>query len=273
MTDSITVLSGARSVQRVRHPLKLRRLTVRAVRHVSPHLLSVTFAGDELHDFVSASFSDHVKLMLPPGPGQALVLPVIGPDGERVPPAPGSAMPLMRDYTPRRIDLAAGELDIEFALHGDGPAANWAQQAAPGQWLTIGGPRGSFVVPTDFDWHLLVGDDTGLPAVARRLEELPTGSRAIVRMQVDEADRRTLASRADVDVQWLPDSASLLAAVRALQLPAGFGYAWCAGEAGVAAELRRIIVGEKSHDPKAIRAAAYWKRGASAHHENLDDAR
>ena len=240
-----------RQVQRVRHELKRRDVQVLRVANVSPQFRRVTFGGEALSDFVSASFDDHVKAFFPAGADT-----VVG-----------------RDYTPRRFDNAACELDIEFALHGDGPAANWAQQAAPGQRLTVGGPRGSFVVPTDFDWHLLVGDDTALPAVARRLEELPAGSHAMVLMQVDEADRRVLASRAEVKLQWLPDSASLLAAVRSLQLPPGFGYAWCAGEASVAAELRRIIVGEKGHDPKAIRAAAYWKRGASAHHENLEDPR
>lgn len=79
----------------------------------------------------------------------------------------------MQDYTPRRFD--AQELGIEFALHGDGPAANWARQAQPGQTLTVAGSRGSFIVPTGFDWHLLVGDDSALPAIARRLEELPEG--------------------------------------------------------------------------------------------------
>jgi NADPH-dependent ferric siderophore reductase len=97
MNEATTVLPGARSVQRVRHPLRLRRLSVRAVRRVSPHLLCVTFVSDELHDFVSASFSDHVKLMLPRAPGQALALPVIGPLGERVSPATDGVVPLMRD--------------------------------------------------------------------------------------------------------------------------------------------------------------------------------
>ena len=276
MSESTTVLPGARSVQRVRHPLKLRHLTVRAVRHVSPHLLSVTFASDELHDFVSASFSDHVKLMLPPGPGQALVLPVIGPDGERVPPAPGSVLPLMRDYTPRRIDLAAGELDIEFALHGDGPAAAWAAQAAPGQQVAIGGPRGSSVVPLDYDWHVLIGDITALPAIARRLAELPPGVRAIVIVQVaDAADQQVLTSRADLQVQWLVADAAaaedaLVTATRALVLPAGEGYAWASGEAHAMAAVRRVLVDELGVDRHHVRAAAYWKHGAVAHHENLE---
>ncbi|MEO7548741.1 MAG: siderophore-interacting protein [Ramlibacter sp.] len=236
-------------VQRVRHELRRRELAVVRTEAISPHFRSVTLGGAALEGFVSASFDDHCKLILDAA----------------------GAGPVMRDYTPRRFDAAARELTLEFALHGDGPAAGWAAQAVPGQRATIGGPRGSFVIPLDYDWHLLAGDETALPAIARRLEELPATTCALVLVQLDDpADRRQLASVCDARVQWLGVGESLVDAVRALELPPGEGYAWCAGEAGVAAALRRVLVGEKGHSRHAIRAAAYWKRGAVAHHENLE---
>jgi NADPH-dependent ferric siderophore reductase len=237
-------------VQRVRHELKRRELRVVRVETLSPHFRSVTFAGESLGDFISASFDDHVKFML-------------DADG---------AEPVRRDYTPRRHDTAARELTIGFALHGDGRAAQWAAQATPGQQATIGGPRGSFIIPTDYAWHLLVGDETAMPAIHRRLEELPAGTRAIVVIQAaDAADRRELRSAADLDVQWVASTEALLDAVRALELPPGEGYAWCAGEASAMASLRRLLVEGKGLDRHAMRVAAYWKRGATAHHENLED--
>ncbi|HET7795879.1 MAG TPA: siderophore-interacting protein [Rhizobacter sp.] len=248
-TSETTTRRRSLAVTRVQHELKRRELTVARVTPLSPHILSITFHGDSLADFVSASFDDHVKLMLPAADG-----------GE----------PVRRDYTPRRFDNAARELTIEFDLHATGPAARWAAQATPGQQVTVGGPRGSFIVPLDHDWHLLVGDETALPAIARRLEELPAGAQAIVVLKVaDPADRRTLPSAADVQLHWVAEDAALVQRVRMLALPAGAGYAWCAGEASTMATLRRVLVDEKGHDRHAIRAAAYWKRGASAHHENL----
>lgn len=238
-----------RRVQRVRHELKRRSLQVARVDTLSPHVRSVTFTGADLVGFVSASFDDHVKLMLDLG---------------------GTA-PVMRDYTPRHFNAATQELRIEFALHGDGPAAHWAAQAAPGQTVTIGGPRGSFIIPADFDWHLLAGDETALPAIARRLEELPATAQALVLLQAaDPADRRALPSAAQVHLQWVDAGADLLAAARALHLPPGEGYAWCAGEARLMADLRQVLVQEKGHPASAIRAAAYWKQGAAGHHENLE---
>ena len=236
-------------VQRVRHETRRRELEVARVEALSPAFRSITFTGEALSDFISASFDDHVKFMLDAGGENAVA----------------------RDYTPRRFDPAARELTLEFALHGDGPAAEWAAQAQAGQRVTIGGPRGSFIIPIDYDWHLLVGDDTALPAITRRLEELPVGAQAIVVVQLDDAaDRRSFQSAAAVQLQWLGKGESLVDAVRALQLPAGEGYAWCAGEAGEMAALRRVLVEEKGHGRHAIRAAAYWKRGAIAHHENLE---
>lgn len=245
----MTTTPTASRVQRIRHELHRRDLEVLRVEPLGPGYRRVVFGGESLAGFVSASFDDHVKFML-------------DADG---------AEPVRRDYTPRHHDAAARELTIEFALHGDGPAAAWAAQAQPGQRVVIGGPRGSFVVPTDYAWHLLAGDDTALPAIARRLEELPPGTRAIVIMQLaDPLDRRALPSAAQVDLTWVADAAGLIDAVRALALPAGEGYAWCAGEAATMATLRRILVEEKGHDRHAIRASAYWKQGARGHHEDIE---
>ena len=233
-----------RRIERVRHELKRRHLTVTQVEQLTPNFRRITFTDESLSDFVSASFDDHIKVFV---------------DDAR------------RDYTPRSFDNAARELVIEFALHGEGPAAEWAAQAAPGHTLEIGGPKGSMIVPLDYDWHLLVGDETAFPAVARRLEQLPAGSKAIVVLQAaDAADRRDFESAANVAVTWVETDAQLLAAVRALALPAGDGYAWCAGEAACMAALRRELVDVKGHPREAIRAAAYWKRGATGHHENLE---
>ena len=240
----------ASRVQRLRFEPRRREVEVARVEQLGPHFVAVTFTGEALADFHSASFDDHVKFILPAADGA----------------------PVMRDYTPRSSDARSRELTIEFALHGDGPAADWAAQARPGQHVTIAGPRGSFVVPLDYAWHLLVGDDSALPAIARRLEELPAGARAMVVAHVaDPADRRALATKADATVQWVDQPEQLVDAVRAMELPAGEGYAWCAGEARMAAAVRRVLVEEKGQDRHAIRAAAYWKRGAVAHHQNIED--
>lgn len=245
------ILETPRRVQRVQHELRRRDLQVVRTADISPHVRSITFGGSAMAGFVSASFDDHVKLFLT---------------------SADSAEPVRRDYTPRHHDAAAGELTLEFDLHARGPAAAWAARAQVGHTASIGGPRGSFIIPTDYDWHLLAGDETALPAIARRLEELPAGTPAfVIALARDAADRRALRTAAQAQVQWVADGDAMLAAVRELALPAGEGYAWCAGEAAEMAALRRVLVDEKGVPRHALRAAAYWKRGANGHHENLAD--
>jgi ferric-chelate reductase (NADPH) len=248
-------------IERVRHPLQARHLQVVRRTAVSPGFVRLTLAGPELAGFVSAGFDDHVKLILP-HPGQERAsLPSLQ-DGRPVFDGP---RPVLRDYTPARHDAAAGELDIEVALHDAGPATDWAAGVAVGQWVGIAGPRGSMVVPTGFDWHWLVGDETALPAIARRLAELPAHTQATVRIRVrNPADQRPLASAARLDLQWVD---ALPAAVEALALPPGAGFVWAAGEHGGMAAVRSAMLAKPGVDAKRMRISSYWKRGAADFHE------
>lgn len=254
------------AVERVRHTLQARHLQVVRRTAVSPGFVRITLAGPELAGFVSAGFDDHLKLiLLQPGQDRPS-LPSLQ-DGRPVFPEP---RPVLRDYTPARFDAAAGELDIEVALHDAGPATDWAACAFVGQWVGIAGPRGSLVIPTGFDWHWLIGDESALPAIARRLAELPATTAATVRIHVrNPADQRALASAAQLDLQWVD---SLPSAVEALALPPGAGYIWAAGEHSDMAAVRKAVLSKPGVDAKRMRIAAYWKRGVADHHEDLATA-
>jgi len=71
-------------------------------------------------------------------------------------------------------------------------------------------------------------------------------------------------------VRWLPSSSQFLQAMADLALPPGDGFAWCAGEAAAMARVRELLLAGKGHPREHARIAAYWKRGATAHHENLE---
>ncbi len=247
-----------RQPRRVRHEPRRRTLTVKAVDKIAAHMIRVTLTGD-LDGFVSLGFDDHVKLFFPDGTTDAAGAPNL----------------IARDFTPRRYDAAQNTLEIDFAIHDAGPATRWAAEARPGATLTIGGPRGSFVIPTSYDWHLLIGDETGLPAISRRLAELPAGTRVVVLAEVegrdDEIDFKTAA---DASVTFAhrngtPAGASdvLAKTLATLQLPTGDYYAWVACESLVAKALRRQLIADHGANPKWTRAAGYWRRGAAAVHE------
>jgi NADPH-dependent ferric siderophore reductase len=247
------------AVHRVMHEIKRRRLEVLKVVDLTPRMRRITVGGAQLAGFVSQGADDHIKLMFARTPEEELALQSMVLGG----PKEDGPKPAMRDYTPRRFDLERQELDIDFVLHGDGPAATWAAQAAPGQHLHIGGPRSSLIVPDIFDSYLLIGDETALPAIARRLEELPAGRRVLAVIEIeDDAERQPLDSQAEVEIIWVNRQSAphaLLQAVTTLQLPAGELYAWIATEAALSRQLRKVLVQEHGLPESAIKAAGYWR--------------
>jgi len=240
---------------RIRHALKMRLLQVSRVTRLTPHMVRITVTGDDLAGFVSASPDDHVKLFFPL-PDGSINTPTLGPDGpvfpEGVTPSP------TRDYTPRHYDADANELDLDFVIHGDGPASTWADQAKPGDPLAVAGPRGSMVVADDFDHYVLVGDATALPAIGRWLEEMPAKTPVTVFVEISSAEDKQSLKR---DVRWFVrgESPSLDEALATLPIPQGDTFWWVATESKRARALRSLLVEERAIDKEWVKATGYWQ--------------
>ena len=270
----------------VRHELRFRTLQVTRVTRLTPRMVRVTFGGSELAGFVTLSPDDHVKVFFPAAGEERPVAPILGPQGIAWP--EGAPRPVARDYTPRRYDAAAGELDIDFLLHGgaDAAAAAWAACARPGQWVGIAGPRGSHIAKYDADWYLLAGDQSALPSLARRLEDLPAAAQAVALLEVASKEEiLSLRLPARAEVIWLPcdealssreeaaDAISLLeAVVRRREFPEGVYQAWVQGEAGTVRAIYRHLLYERGAERECVHANGYWKRGVANHdhHEPIE---
>lgn len=234
------------AINRIRHNLKRRSLVVRDVSPLTPMMLRITLEGTDLADFPSASPDDHIKLILP-GTGE------------------------MRDYTPRRFDREAGTLVVDFALHEVGPATDWARAARPGDSIQIGGPKGSAVITGDIDWWLLIGDETALPAIGRRLEELAAGTRVMTVIAVtDAAEEQAFETGCNLSTVWIhrpaeakDDPAPVLAALKTMVLPEGDGFVWIAAEAQITRTVRTYVTETMGHPASAIKAAGYWIKGTA----------
>ncbi|MEU9635296.1 siderophore-interacting protein [Streptomyces tendae] len=254
------------------HPLVLRRVTVRRVLDVTPRMRRVVLGGEQLGAFTrdgmdhpafaAPGFDDHVKLILASDGDVRAALPAQLPHGIEWTPAENR---LTRDYTPRRVDPAAGEVDLDFVTHGDGPAAAWARAARVGDELWFVGPKSSLRLPERPDWILLAGDETALPAIGRFLDERPVDAPAHVLVTVaDDTARQKLALREGDTVRWVlaepGDAAALEAAVRALPLPAGEGYAWAAAESRALLPVRRYLGRECGMPKERLNITGYWHR-------------
>lgn len=221
-------------------------LTVDEVIDLGPSLRQIRLGGDALLGFRFA-------------PGQDLMLRLPLPAGELV----------SRRYTIRRADPAAGLADLNVVMHGDGPAAQWANAALPGQQLDeVVGPRGKITLEGGAAWHLFLGDETYIPGTLAMLEALPRPALARAILEVSGvADQQAVAGRPDGEMSWLHrgraspgEPGRLLDALRAWQPPPGRGHVYIAAEVRVALALRDELLAQ-GYSRDQVSAKGYWSRG------------
>lgn len=256
------------------HPLTVRQVTVRRVTDLNPRMRRITVAGPQLAAFssggypqpafTSPGFDDHVKLIFASDGDLLGALPTQLEHGIEW---PASATRVARDYTPRRVDPVAGELDLDFVLHGHGPAAAWARAASPGDELHLVGPKSSTVLPDELDWLVLVGDETALPAIGRFLDERPVDVPVQVVVSVsDPVAQQELAVRPQDRLTWIvaapDDQDALLDAVRALDLPDGAGYVWAGAESRALLPVRRELKHTRGLVKDRTNITGYWHAAA-----------
>jgi NADPH-dependent ferric siderophore reductase len=234
---------------------ELRRLTLSVVEvaHITPRTRRLRLTGADLAEFSYVA-------------GQDLMV-LVDTSGGRI---------IRRRYTIRCFDAAARLLDLHAIVHTDGPGARWALGLRPGSTVEAIGPRGKITLATGAAWHLFVGDDVAVPAMAAMVEALPAGARAVVLAEVaDAAEELPVAAPAGVDLRWTwlhrdgrapDDPSALLALLAATSWPGEAGHAYVAGEAAAVAALRAALL-ERGFTPESVDAKAYWGRGrANASH-------
>lgn len=221
---------------------------------VSPNLQRLVLTAPELGDFGYQ-------------PGQDIML-LVDSDGD-------GGRPVRRRYTIRALDPARQLLTLDIVRHSDGPGERWVRAAAPGATIEGIGPRGKISPVPDADWHLFIGDESGLAAIFAMAESLPPHASATVILEVpDPADEQELRAQAPVQLSWLhrhntpagqPDA--LVAAASAVAIPAGRRpHAYLIGEARVVSALREALQA-RGLEPGQLSPKAYWGRGkANASH-------
>jgi NADPH-dependent ferric siderophore reductase len=230
---------------------------------LTPSLVRVVLGGPGLDAFEMLDSTDtYVNVAIAP-PG-APYGPVFDP--REVVETHPEAAPARRRYTVRAWDDEARRLTLDFVVHGDaGAAGPWALRAAPGDVLVFNGPAGDHTPDPDAAWHLMVGDESALPAIAASLEALRPGDRAVVRIACDGPDHELpLTSAAEVDLVWLhrgSSAATLVQAVEALAFPEGAPQVFVHGEADEVRAVRRHLVLDRGLPVADMSCSPYWRRG------------
>jgi len=247
------------------------------VSRIAPRLVSVWVGGDALEGFATAAPTSHLKVFLPADGQTAPILPEYTPDG--VVRAGDGPQPAVRTYTPRRFDEASGTLEIQFVLHGAGPASEWAERASAGDQLAVAGPGGRFSMDPAAERWWIAGDESAIPAVGTLLEALPESAAAEVHLEVAGPDDEIeLASPAKTTITWhhrrTPDAwgTELDEAARGAAIADGTRV-WVACEAAAMRGIRRYLLGERRLPASFLVTRGYWRLGAANHpdHDYGDD--
>ena len=252
----------------IARPPNFQILDVIACRTLTPHMRRLTLAGDNVARFASLD-ALHLNLMIQHPEATEPQWPHVGANGVIAWDDP-ELRPVMRKYTVRAVDLAAGTIDIDFVLHDDaGPGAHLADTVAVGDRVGVLGLGGGGLVAAD--WYLLAGDETALPAIARMLENLPAEARGKVFLEVEDAGEiQPLAAPPAVEVEWLlrngrpAGSTTLLAdAVRATAFPANGEtvYVWAGCEFETFRAIRSHVRQERRLSTSEHLVVSYWRRG------------
>lgn len=246
---------------------QMRRVTIANATYLTPRMVRLTVAGPELAGFTRSGGAGHVRVWIP-NPAGELVFPGSHPEGLEPPPEQRSPT---RVYTPRLWAPARHELALDIVLHGEGPIAIWAAQAAVGDRLVVAGPRGEYTPSPEASAYLFAGDESAIPAIATLLELLPAGVPATVLIEIaGPEDEQPLPAPARATIRWLhrPKGVvpgDLLArAVREQPLPAD-SRVWAACEATAVRAIRRHLLAERGLPRTAVHTRGYWKQGTANH--------
>jgi NADPH-dependent ferric siderophore reductase len=242
--------------------------TVIRTERLSPTLTRVVLGGNGLQQYQHRGFTDsYVKLSFLT-PGVEYPQPF---DLERVrAEMPQEHWPVVRTYTVRSWDAEAAQLAIDFVVHGDaGVAGPWAAAARPGDQLLFSGPGGAYAPAVDADFHLYIGDESALPAIAAALDALAADAVGHVLLEVHDATSEiALNSPSGVVVQWihtgdLPLGAALVEAAEGLEFPVEAVDAFVHGEAGFVKDLRKLLRVDRGVASDRLSISGYWRVGAT----------
>jgi NADPH-dependent ferric siderophore reductase len=250
-----------------------RRVAVRRVEELTPHLLRVTMAGPELEGLPVGLPTGNVRVLLPPSGAEEVVVPrwngneFLLPDGSR---------PVIRSYTPRRYDPEALELDIDVVLHEQGVVSAWASAAKPGDPVAVSGTGRGYPIDPEARSFLLGGDESAIPAISVLLEVLPPEVAVEVVVEVSAPDARLdLPAHPGANVSWAdltpgaPRGDALFTAVTSTDLGADTRL-WVAGEAAAVQRIRRHLFQERGLPRSQAYVRGYWKKGRAGDDDRDD---
>lgn len=237
-------------------------MTVQEVEAVSPTVQRIVLApaNPDRRPESQQLVGEYVRVVVPPSGATAIPEPEWREGKHGAWPIWAKPAPPSRKYTIRQQWPDSGAIEINVTLHDKGPGTEWARTATPGDTTYVLGPKSGYRVSYDYDFYLMVCDETGLPGVARWLEQLPSTAQGHVFVQAPSSESfQQLSAPPGMTVTWLSREENLSAAVMALPRPEGEAFAWIAGESTEIRPLRHWMRETWELEKADGYSSGYWK--------------
>lgn len=257
----MTIIATKNSLQKTSLPPNFTFVQVREVIQLGPVFLRATLEGDDLSSHGDDSI--HFRLAQPPI-GTDPVWPSVAANGSVVwADGPGAIHKPV--YTTRSVDHQTNRLITDIFIHEGGRTTEWAMQLLEGdnarRLVGLVGPSGGGLMPADK--VLMASDETGFPAAARILENLPDGATGQVFLEAEKGAEcdYPIETPAGVTLTWLSRAKGerlLDFALTALPQHSA-SKIWFAGEREDARKLRdeAKALGREAGD---LRISGFWRR-------------
>ena len=182
------------------------------------------------------------------------------------------AGPKLKSYTPARVNLEEGWMDIVFFLHGNGEASEWAKNATVGLKTEFVGPAKSMPkLEEEPTWALFLGDETTIGLATALLESLPASVPVDGVIELEESDAGALQAFGlplGVACRHSQHGKALLNWLADTELPVGHGVIWLSGEAMTVSELKALLL-ERGVERSQLKIKPYWSIRGHAHRKAI----
>ncbi|PRZ41925.1 NADPH-dependent ferric siderophore reductase [Antricoccus suffuscus] len=192
-------------------------LRIGTVQDLSPSFRRITFRGPQLSAMAHDGPDQRIKLVLPHAATGFSTFPVDTDNWYPVWQAvPANARNPIRTFTISAVRPHRNELDVDFAVHGDGgPASAYAIAAQPGDPIFIVGPDVTLDGPPNagVGWNppsggtefVIGADETAVPAALNILKSLAENAEGTAVLEVPSTlDERAVEAPPGVRVHWVP---------------------------------------------------------------------
>ncbi|NIH71209.1 siderophore-interacting protein [Auritidibacter ignavus] len=268
-----------RAQAKVKIPQRHHQMRAESITPISATLISVvlTPATDNIRPVSEDLVEEYVRVLIPPHDvdGSVKTPSTVRETDKGVLPFWDEAKPASRKYSVRRFWPETGAIELYVTRHQRGPGTEWAEDLQPGDTVWIQGVKSGLKISNDYDFYLMITDDSGLGSTLRWIDLLPPNAQGALFVLTSGPDAVfELDLPTGFSITWAypthPDEAleapennkalnELVDKVTSLPRPQGYVFGWLVGESSLVRPLREFIRSGWELSKADSYVHGYWK--------------